>query len=193
MAFSRIVFALLVSLLFNSLTAAAMPWKRAEDNFLALVSQGTLVLAVCCCALIKILENPSSPGEELNLIYDSKGPYFVLCFIALGFLHVFLSAFAHTIHQHLASSWQHATAMPQPMSPTDSSVGLLVGACVFGLPAGLIGGLYHLTAGVVAAVVVGIAGAALGSQINHLQALGTRCKMPKIQPVFVSAEPSFSQ
>ena len=94
---------------------------------------------------------------------DTKGPFFMLCFIALAFVFVFVAVYASIIHDSLlATIAAHSSADISPIRRY-SSVALFLGACLFGLPAGATAGaIYGLGAGVAGAVVFGMAGAAFG-------------------------------
>ena len=167
--FLRLISALLVSILFLVLTAVARPWSRAEDNMLALVSQGALVIALGCCLVIKIINSPCTVNEELDKrlgFPDAAVPYFVLCFVALGFLFVMVALFAATVHRGFSSLISHQASGSVGKS---TSTAFSLGACLLGLPAGALGGyIFGVPGGVVGSAVFGILGAVLGVAVGKM-------------------------
>ena len=168
--FLRLISTLFVSVLFLVLTAIARPWSRAEDNMLALVSQGALVVALGCCLVIKIINVPGTANEELDDLLgfpDAAAPYFVLCFVALGFLFVMVAVFAATVHRGLSSLVKNQAAVHGGSVPKYTSTAFSVGACLLGLPAGALAGYaFGVLGGVVGAAVFGALGAVLGVAVG---------------------------
>ena len=167
--FLRLISALLVSILFLVLTAVARPWSRAEDNMLALVSQGALVVALGCCLVLKIINVPGTANEELDKLLgfpDAAVPYFVLCFLALGFLFVMVAMLAATVHRGFSSL---ASNQAGESVPRYTSTSFSLGACLLGLPAGALGGyVFGVPGGVAGSAVFGILGAVLGVAVGKM-------------------------
>ena len=118
--------------------------------------------------VIKIVDNPASITDDELVraqlgFTDTKGPYFMLCFIALAFVFVFVAVYASIIHKGLLSlTTTHKDAHISRFQHY-SSVALFFGACLFGLPVGaMAGAIYGLGAGVAGAAVFGSAGAVFG-------------------------------
>ena len=170
--FGRGIFVMTVSLLLLVATAVARPWVEPVDNLLALLSQGALIIAFGCCTIIRITETMADEEQvEAALGFaDDRPLYFVLCFLLLGFTFVLIALFVGMAHR----DFRELLAMRKRdegrhIRPTSSFVGLSLGACILGLPAGAFGGLlYGLIGGVIFAVVSGMVGAVAGFLCSDL-------------------------
>ena len=171
--FTRLVFALLVSVLFLTLTAVARPWSRTEDNVLALVSQCALVVAFGACLVIKIVNVPGAVYKELDALIglpSLAAPFFVLCFVALGFLFVLIAmlmATAHRVFSSLAKKQASSREDDGALSLKFTSAAFSIGACLLGLPAGALGGYaFGILGGVIGAAALGSLGAVTGVAVG---------------------------
>lgn len=165
-AFARIVFALVISVNFLCITSMARPWARVEDNMLAIVGQSALVLTFACGAVIKMTEIPGITDEQLDTFlgfHSTVGPFSVLCFIALSFLFLLVGIFASMIKwDRIKLPMTHGATEAQAGQKL-STVGLTIGSCICGLPAGVLGGLaFGLVGAIIAAAVLGMLGAVVG-------------------------------
>ena len=172
--FARLVFALFVSLLFLTLTAVARPWSRTEDNVLALVSQCALVVAFGTCLVIKIVNVPGAVYKELDTLLglpSLAAPFFVLCFVALGFLFVLIAMLMATAQHRVFSSLAKKQASKEAVygtpSPRFTSAAFSIGACLLGLPAGALGGYaFGILGGMIGAAALGSLGAVIGVAVG---------------------------
>lgn len=171
--FTRLVFALLVSVLFLTLTAVARPWSRTEDNVLALVSQCALVVAFGACLVIKIVNVPGAVYKELDALIglpSLAAPFFVLCLVALGFLFVLIAmlmATAHRVFSSLAKKQASSREDDGALSLKFTSAAFSIGACLLGLPAGALGGYaFGILGGVIGAAALGSLGAVTGVAVG---------------------------
>ena len=169
--FLRLIFALLVSVLFLTLTAVARPWFRTEDNVLALVSQGALVIAIGCCLVIRIVNVPDTVHDELDKLHiglpSPAAPYSILCFIALGFFFVMIAILMATVHRGFSSLAKKQAVVKGAPTPRFISGAFSIGACLLGLPAGALGGYtFGVLGGVLGAVLFGALGAVLGVAVG---------------------------
>jgi hypothetical protein len=81
--FYRIALAIWVSVPILVATAFLKPMKNQEDTTLALVSQSILVMAYCCCGLIRIVNTEKLSDEQKRFLVGFTNPDGVFLLVAI--------------------------------------------------------------------------------------------------------------
>jgi len=179
--FYRIALAIWVSVPILVATAFLKPMKNQEDTTLALVSQSILVMAYCCCGLIRIVNTEKLSDEQKRFLVGFTNPDGVFLLVAIFciiFLILLMSAYAYNINFEFLRQIRRL----DNKSAREASTWLLVGGLIGGL-SGLILGvtMFGMVSGLVGASILLPMGGALGSAMCQL------CK--SMQAAATSADP----
>lgn len=171
--FFRIIMAMMVSVPVLVMTAYLEPFRNPEDTTLSLMAQTILVLAYCCCALLRVVtEERLEEGLKRRILGFASGDglFLVVGLCCIVFLVFLIGSYVYKVNDEFQKRLRRVSSE----DALESSRWLLTGAFVCGFVAMALGGLFYgMTGAILAAAIFFTVGGALGS------VLYTWCIEPK--------------